>query len=123
MTAVALDPAPLNTMPAAGVIESTPQILIFYRLARGGAPAALFPVRHPDVDATHDISGIRRQHYTAAGFERFERGDGGHELHPVIGGQRFRPKQFFLPAAAAQQRTPSAYARIAAARAVGEYFD
>ena len=116
---MAAHPEPFDIMSGGERIEAAPQILIFHRFSRGGAPAIALPAMHPAGDAVTDIGRIGINSHAAAAFQRFERHDRRCQLHPVIGRRRLATRKGLLRIAGAQQNAPAARARISAAGAVG----
>src|SRR5918995_2101169 len=111
---VALHPVPFYVVLGGKLVETPPQVLVFHRLLVGGTPAAALPVEDPDGNALHDVQRIGIELHSALPLQRLERADYGHELHPVIGGGRLAPEEFFFSSVRAQKRAPASRTGIAA---------
>lgn len=123
MTAMPLDPLPFNTVGAGSFLQTLPEILILHWLTLGVLPTFPDPTRQPFGDALLDILGIGVKCYTAGFFQGFQSADGGHQFHPVIGGETFAAGQFFFGRAVKQERTPPTRTGIAGTGAIGMYFN
>ena len=121
---MALEPPPLDPwVPLAGGVQTLPQVLILDRLLVGGAPAALTPALDPLGDALAQILAVGEQAPRHRPLQRLECRDRRHQLHAVVGRQRLAAGQLAALAAPGQDRTPAAWAGIAAAGAVGVDLD
>jgi hypothetical protein len=123
MAVVTPHPTPHHIVARRGFVESAPQLAILHRLLVGRLPAVLFPARQPLGETVHDIAGIGVEHDGAGLLQRFQRLDGGHQLHAVVGGHALAAEDLLLVRAGAQDRTPAARPGIAAACAVGKDLD
>src|ERR1700678_2543783 len=123
MSRMSFDPMPFNVLLCGRGIQQLPQILILDGGPRRRAPAARLPVRQPLGDALKDVFRIGIELDRAAPLERTQAADCRHQLHAVVGGRGFGARDLFALLAGHQQGSPAARARIAAAGAVGEYFD
>src|SRR5262245_5712000 len=84
-------------------IEPLPQIGILDWPLVGGAPAVALPVLDPLGDALLQVFGIRVQLHAHLSLQHigrlqgFQRCDGCHYFHAVVGGGGFRPRQLLTP--------------------------
>src|SRR5262249_31447691 len=118
---VALHPVPDNLIVTGdGGIELPPQVLVLDRLTLLGTPTFTLPARHPRHDAVADASAVGVQVDDGGAGGRSQGRDGGGQFDPVVRrGSGLAAAQFLLDLAVAQQRTPTARPRVAAARTVG----
>ena len=101
-------------------VEALPEFGVLDLFFGGGLPAIAFPARDPLGDSILHVSGIRKEAHFAGAFERFERFDGGGQLHAVVGGLRGTALHLFLDIAVSQYGAPAARPRIAATGSVSE---
>src|SRR5690606_27995210 len=87
------------------------------------APAVALPAMDPARDAVADIFAVRIEVRRDARFQGFEGGNGRHQLHAVVGGQRLAALEFLAVTVPDQDGTPAAGARIPGAGAVRVDFD
>ena len=72
MPSMALEPIPVDTVRLASGIESSPEVVIFYRFALGGHPAFLTPGVNPLGNAHAKILGVGKNDHFARFLERLE---------------------------------------------------
>lgn len=89
MTGVALDPVPMDVMLRFRLLQPLPKIDILDRFFIGCAPPPRFPGRDPAGDAAPEILRVREEIDGARARQRFQRHDRGHQLHPIVGRERF----------------------------------
>src|SRR5690606_15244169 len=77
MAGMAAHPLPGHLMTVDLLIELLPQICILHGLLGGGLPATLFPVRHPVLNALHDVLRVGDQTHGTRTFEFGQRPDRG----------------------------------------------
>src|SRR3990167_4508543 len=65
VASMAAHPLPGDLVTLDLLIEALPQIHVLDRLLGGRLPAALLPVRHPLLDALHDILRVSHQAHLA----------------------------------------------------------
>ena len=118
---MALDPAPVNLVAAAGHhrIKLLPQVNIFNRRFGCSFPAPRFPAVYPFGDTFSHVFTVQVQRDVARLFKGSQCFNHGRQLHAVVGGAQLAPKDFFFNAALTEQRAPAAWARVAFAGAVG----
>ena len=120
MSAMPLDPLPVNLVLVRRFVKALPQILVLHRFLVRGFPTAAFPVGEPFGDAFFHVLGIGRERDLARTLERFERLDRGHEFHAVVGGLALGAVEFLLVIVLEQDRAPAPGSGIATASAVSE---
>jgi len=82
-------------------IQPLPQVDVLNRLLIGGLPAALFPVMDPAGDPLAQVLAVGAERHFTGLRQRFQRHDGRHHLHTVIGGAiKTGAKGFFMLAIA-----------------------
>jgi hypothetical protein len=89
ITGMTLDPLPVDLMPLHGGIQTFPQVLILHWLLIGGAPAARLPRRQPFVESLHHVFGVSVERDCTRLLEGLQCDDRRHQLHAIVGGQRF----------------------------------
>ena len=120
---MAFDPVKGHLMALDGFVQSLPQIDVFNGLFIGRFPAIALPAMHPLRDALFDILAVGPKIDRAGALERFKAHNGGHQFHAVIGREFLAAIQRFACLAIDHQDTPTAGARIAGTRAIGEEGD
>ena len=121
--AVTLHPMPFDSMRRTGVDKLLPELCIFHRLPVGGLPAVSPPPVDPLRHSVADIVAVGEQLDPARSLQGLERLDRGHQLHPIVGGQRFAAGQLEFLRSGTQKRAPSARTGVSAARSVTVDFD
>ena len=81
---------------AAG-IQAPPQFGILHGLTGGRLPSVSLPEFEPARNAIPHVLRIGGQAHPACAVEGFQRADGRHELHSVVGGLTFGSEDFPLP--------------------------
>ena len=100
-------------------IEPFPEVAVEHLATGGGAPALALPARQPLLQPVDQIAAVGADHQI--GMPRqiaqvFEQGEGGRQLHPVVGGGGIGTAEFPLRAILeAQQRSPAPRPWVAAA--------
>ncbi len=119
VTGVTLDPVPVNFVVRGGGVEFAPEIGVFDRLLRTGAPAVAFPTSDPLADALANVLRVGVKVDLAGFFEDMQCFDGSLQLHTVIrrGGDAAVELAHVL--AVSQHHGPTTRARIAMAAAIG----
>jgi hypothetical protein len=123
MAAVAFHPMPLDSMRRGRFDQFLPQLRILDWLFVGRAPAVALPIVNPARDSITNVDTVGVKPNPARTFQGLETFDRGHQLHLVVGRERFPTRELALLVAGAEQRRPAARTRIAAAGAVGEDLD
>src|SRR5690606_14532875 len=118
MAGVAAHPVPGHVMALAGLVEAAPEVFVLHRLLVGSLPAAGLPALHPLGDALAHILRIGEEVDRARALQGFQRHDGRHQLHAVVGGFGLAAGELLLLALVDEERTPAAGARIARAGTV-----
>ncbi len=118
VTGVTAQPVPADLMRVHRGIEPLPQIDILDRLFVGRTPAITFPSRQIGHHAIAEVLTIGVQIDPARPLERFKRGNGGHQLHAIVGGVCLTAFELFLVVAEGEDRAPAARAGIARTGAV-----
>ena len=116
---MAFDPCPIDPMSCAGLDKFLPKLGIFDGLLGSGEPAIALPAENPLGDPVLHIIAVGAKRDMARLGQCFEPANRGEQFHPVVGGQRFTPRQFFLTAARPDEYAPATGAGIAFACAVG----
>src|SRR5579863_7798407 len=93
---MALDPVPAHLMRLERGVEALPQLGVLDRLLVGRAPAVFLPAVYPAGDALTHILAVGIKIDRARLFERLERRNRRHQLHPVVGGVRLAALQFLF---------------------------
>src|SRR5262245_33125074 len=119
MAGVPAQPVPLDLVGHARRIEPLPQVGIRHRRLGRRLPAPLLPGDDPLADALLDVFGVGVEIDAGGMLQGFERGDGGHQLHAVVGRQRLAAADLLAVLAGGQDRAPSAGPGISRAGAVG----
>src|SRR5215831_4699895 len=117
------DPVPMHLVVAERLVETLPEIDIFYRFFIRGAPSVFLPAVDPHGNAVLEIFTVRVKVDGTWPFERFQGGNRGHQFHAIVGGVRFTAFEFLFVIAENEDGTPTAGARIAGACAVSVYGD
>ena len=122
---VTFDPTPLKHMARAGdqMIELLPKVGIFNRLLGGSSPALGFPAVDPLRDALANIFAVQVNRQLAGSLQCQKSLDDRCQFHAVIGCLWFSAKQFPHMLTRSHQNAPTAWARIAFARAIGVDFN
>ena len=116
---MSLDPMPVDAVAAIQHFEPPPQVHVLHRTAVSSSPTLRTPARQPGRNPLPQVLGIRVQLDQARASEMAERGDGRHELHPVVRSARSATGELLDSAVTAQDdRRPTAGARIRARTAV-----
>src|SRR5699024_2832666 len=107
-----------------GGVESPPEVVVLDRLPCGCRPPVRFPSVDPAGDAVAEIGAVGDDVEGRGAAQGLERGDGGHELHAVVGGHGLAALELArlegAPAfAGEEERAPAAGAGVAGAGAVG----
>src|SRR5690606_6964202 len=87
MTTVAFYPTPFHCVTLVELVQSLPEISIFYRLFAGGAPAISLPASEPFGDPFTHVLRIGGDHNLAGFFQCCEPLNCGQKLHSIIGGE------------------------------------
>ncbi|MNE54850.1 hypothetical protein D3C80_1496630 [compost metagenome] len=110
-----LDPEPFDLVARHFRIQRLPEIDVLDRLATGGHPAFLLPADDPLGDPLAHILAVGGQANLAGFVQGAQSHDGGHQLHPVVGGQPIAPCQLLAVLAIDHDGAIAAGARIAEA--------
>ena len=87
MSGVAFYPAPGDVVVFGGGEEALPEVGVFHRFLVSFVPVAFDPAAGPSfVEGVDDVFAVAVEHDSAGALEGFETGDGGEELHAVVGG-------------------------------------
>src|SRR5262249_30494492 len=106
-------PVPTHRMRDERCVEPLPEIDVLDWLLVGGAPAVGLPFLDPGGDPVAQILAVGVKVDEARPLERFERGDGRHQLHTVVGRVLFTAGEFLLGLTEFEDRAPAAWAGIA----------
>ena len=120
---MAFHPFPGHLVAGGRLDQLLPNLDIFHRFVVGGPPAPFLPAEHPFGDAIHDIFAVGVERYRAWLLEQVERFKRRRHFHAVVGRLRLAAGDFLFRVAKTQHRAPTARARIALARAIGENLD
>src|SRR3954451_12374648 len=85
VAAMALDPAPVDSVRGRSLDQLLPQLGILDRLLIGGPPAVSLPVVDPSGDSVADVDAVGMQPDPARALQRFQPPDRGEQLHSVVG--------------------------------------
>src|SRR2546423_2356325 len=118
MSGMTAHPMPMHFVALERGVEALPQVDIADRLLIGGGPAVAFPQVDPLGDTATHILAVGIKLDDAGTLQRFERRDGGGELHAVVGRMRFAAFQLPLVTVPGEHRGPTAGPRISRAGAV-----
>src|SRR5258706_13070837 len=118
MPGVTAPPMPLSLMSGGELLELFPEVDVFHVLLVGRAPVAALPGMDPGGDPLLYIQGVGVDPHPTRPLQRLQRADDGHQLHAVVGGGRLPAAELLFLSLEAEDRTPAARPRIAAACAV-----
>ncbi len=106
----------------AGPIEPLPEIPVEHLPPRGRAPALAFPARQPLLQAVDQVTAVGVNHQPGMArqiAQDLQQGQGGRQLHAVVGGGGIGPAQLPLGAVLeAQQRAPAPRSGVATAGSI-----
>jgi len=118
MAVMAAHPVPAYRMARRRLFQPLPEIAVLHRLFVSGFPAARFPAPDPLRDAFLHIRAIGVEIDAAWAFKRFQRGNGRHHFHAVIGAVGLAAGKLFFRPAIHQYGAPPPRAGIAGAGTV-----
>ena len=90
------DPKPFDFMLFGEAVEFLPEVIVFYRLFVGCAPAVAFPVVNPLTDAFLHVLRVGVNMNRGRALEGLECADDGGQFHAVVGRVRFAAPQLLL---------------------------
>src|SRR4051794_23959378 len=104
---MAAHPVPIQAVVSKRRVQPLPEIDVLDRLFVGCAPAVLLPTTDPQCNAVAQILTVSVDVDPARPLERFERRDGSHQFHAVVGAVRLAALDLLAVLAEGKDRGPA----------------